>query len=63
MRRESQERLKQIERAFHKFDLNDDGFLDFSEFLQIGLDHETAERIFSVCAKVLEYPQVREGIK
>ena len=47
----SQERLRQIERAFNKFDLNGDGFLSWEEFLQIGLDRETASRIFSACSK------------
>lgn len=49
--RRPEDRLKQIERAFHKFDLNGDGFLSWEEFLQIGLEQETARRIFSACAQ------------
>ena len=55
-RRSSQERLRQIERAFNKFDLNGDGFLSWEEFLQIGLDQETASRIFSACSKEVRGP-------
>jgi len=49
--REKEERLQRVEAAFHKFDLDKDGFLSWEEFQQMGrnLDQEQALRIFQIC--------------
>ena len=37
LRTESGDRIRKIERAFRKFDLNGDGFLSWEEFIQVRL--------------------------
>jgi len=52
--RESPERpvnMDRVEAAFHKFDTDGDGFIDWEEFKQVSknIDSEQARRIFETC--------------
>jgi len=46
MQEKEEKRLGRIEAAFRKFDLDGDGYLSWDEFQQIGLEEESARRIF-----------------
>jgi len=46
---ELEPRVDRVEAAFRKFDLDGDGFLDWEEFKQIGMELEQSRRIFKSC--------------